>query len=115
MNPSTASNRLVKDILYDFVVKANHRCFHCGEELSRDTFSIEHKIPWLHSEDPLELFFDLGNIAFSHLRCNIGAARQPNKKYFSEEERVEAANRLSRARYVHSPEKRREKYLRLGT
>ena len=39
--------------------------------------SIEHKIPWLDSDNPKELFFNLEkNIAFSHLSCNISAARQ---------------------------------------
>ena len=38
-----------------------------------DEFSVEHKIPWLDSDDPIGLFFSLDNIAFSHHSCNSGA------------------------------------------
>jgi len=41
--------------------------------------SIEHITPYLDSDDPKKLFFDLNNIAFSHLKCNSGAARQTKK------------------------------------
>lgn len=79
MNPSTASGRLVKDILFDFVDKSGAICHQCGEKMTRDTFSIEHKVPWLDSEDPVSLYFDLDNIAFSHLICNTKASRNPSK------------------------------------
>lgn len=42
---------------------------------------IEHKIPWLDSDKPKELFFDLENIGFSHLSCNIKARRQRSVKH----------------------------------
>lgn len=77
MNPGTASHRLVKDILYSLVVKTEQNaCFHCGEQMTRETFSVEHKEPWLDSEDPVKMFFDLDNISFSHMRCNTAAARR---------------------------------------
>lgn len=77
MNPSTASNRLVKDILWDFIQKSDkNSCFHCGEEMQRENFSIEHKTPWLDSKEPLKMFFDLDNISFSHLSCNTSQARR---------------------------------------
>ena len=81
MNPSTANGRLLKNILYQLVVDLNKDlCYQCGKKISKETFSIEHKIPWLDSEKPLELYFDLNNIAFSHLSCNIKASRNGNKK-----------------------------------
>jgi len=68
MNPSTASGRLVKDTLWRFIVEANQdNCFQCGEKMERENFSVEHKTPWLDSDDPLFLFFDQNNISFSHL------------------------------------------------
>lgn len=76
MNPSTASNRLVKDLLYNFAVEAGNKCFHCNGDLTRETFSIEHKSPWLDSEDPVGLYFDISNIAYSHQSCNSGARRK---------------------------------------
>lgn len=79
MHPSTASNRLVKDLLFHFITEQGKVCHHCGEPMTRDDFTIEHIKPWLDSEDPLKLFFDLTNIAFSHLKCNIKAGRNHNK------------------------------------
>jgi hypothetical protein len=76
MNPSTASGKLLKDLLFDFAVKAGHVCYRCEKNLLRDNFSIEHKIPWLDSINPIELFFSIDNIAYSHLDCNIRYARK---------------------------------------
>jgi len=78
MNPGTAQNRLKKDLLFYFAKKEGHTCFRCGGDLERKGFSIEHKTPWLDAPDPVDLFFDIGNIAFSHLSCNSGAARNGN-------------------------------------
>lgn len=76
MNPSTASGRLVKDILWKLIVETGQdKCCKCGFPMHRDTYSIEHVVPWLDSEDPVGLYFDLENISFSHLRCNIGDTR----------------------------------------
>lgn len=80
MDYGTASHKLLKDVLFALVVEAGkNTCFHCGGEICRETMSIEHKMPWLHSPQPLQLFFDLNNIAFSHLACNVRAARRPHK------------------------------------
>lgn len=81
MNPSTASAKLLKDILFNFIQKSGiDKCFHCGEPLSRDDFSVEHKTPWLDSDDPVAMFFDIDNISFSHLKCNSAAARPRERK-----------------------------------
>lgn len=73
----TASNRLRKLIMFDLLKKLYlNVCYQCGEDIqTEDELSIEHITPWLHSENPTELFFDLHNISFSHLRCNIKAIR----------------------------------------
>ena len=74
----TANSKLKKILLFNLVKKLNlDVCFQCGKKIeSLEEFSIEHKIPWLDSEDPQKLFYDLNNIAYSHLKCNVGAARQ---------------------------------------
>lgn len=71
----TANNKLKKYILFSLLKEQGRNiCFQCGDEIaSAVEFSIEHKIPWL--DNNVELFWDLGNIAFSHLHCNCGAAR----------------------------------------
>ncbi len=86
MPHGTASAKLRKTILFSLVVLLNMNvCYQCGKEIeSEDELSIEHKVPWLDNDDPKATFFDLENIAFSHLRCNCAAARQPWKgKIFS--------------------------------
>ena len=118
MNPSTASHRLVKDLLWKMIVELKQNsCYHCNVEMTRETFSIEHKKPWMCSEEPLKTYFDLENISFSHLSCNVGAARKPNK--LSDEEREASRLRANekkklfeRSRYT--PERRREKFLKTG-
>jgi len=82
IDPSTAAARLRKELLFKYVKKAgDNYCFQCGAEIENvDELSIEHKVPWLDSEDPIELFFNLGNIAFSHLECNVRAARPKKPK-----------------------------------
>lgn len=89
MSVGTASNQLKKIILFDLIKQLNQNyCFQCKKEIDTEKeLSIEHKIPYLDSEDPKGLFFDLGNIAFSHLSCNVAAAiprlvKHPSRKAY---------------------------------
>tara|TARA_R110002051_G_C8683647_1_gene492127 strand:- start:670 stop:1053 length:384 start_codon:yes stop_codon:yes gene_type:complete len=77
MDPSTASNRLKKELMYNLALRLDmHWCFQCAAKIeSSKDLSVEHKTPWLHSEDPVGLFFDIENIAFSHKSCNYKASR----------------------------------------
>lgn len=121
MNPSTAQNRLIKDILWSLILQTNqHVCCKCNKEMTRETFSIEHVKPWLDSEEPIELFFDLNNISFSHLSCNISDARKPEaicgtysryQNYSCRCELCKLAASESRSKY-YTKESRRERYLR---
>src|SRR5271157_75691 len=54
-------------------------CYRCGKRIEKwQDLSVDHKQPWL--DVSAELFWDLNNIAFSHLYpCNARATRQPNK------------------------------------
>ena len=80
MPPGTANARLRKLIMFNLVQQTNRDiCFQCGERIDNvKDFSIEHKKAWLDNDS--ELFWDLENIAFSHLHCNIGARRTGQKK-----------------------------------
>lgn len=73
----TAAAKLRKSILFALVQNAGlDICFRCGRKIERASeFSIEHKIPWLDSADPVGMYFDLNNISFAHFSCNVGAAR----------------------------------------
>lgn len=120
MNPSTARNRLIKTLLFKFVVNAGHKCYRCGKELSIDTFSVDHILPWLNSDDPIGLFFDVDNIAFSHMRCNTlvachtrkGTTKYPEYNGYSDT-RQPWQVAADKAR-VYDPEKRHQQYLRTG-
>lgn len=73
-----ASNILKKSIIFSLIRRLGENvCFQCNEEIKTvEELSIEHKIPYLDSENPIDLYFNLDNIAFSHFKCNCGAARQ---------------------------------------
>ena len=80
MNPSTAAGRLIRDILFKYISKVGDNiCYRCSKSLTRETFSIEHKEPWLDSPNPTELYWDLENISFSHKECNSAAGKRTNK------------------------------------
>lgn len=75
----TAFGRLKKIILFHLLKKHNENfCHRCQKEiLTEKELSIEHKTPWLYND--IGLFWDMDNIAFSHLSCNAREARRPNK------------------------------------
>lgn len=111
----TACNRLRKNVLFHLLKKSNENvCFKCGKIIETvDELSIEHKQPWEGRN--VALFWDIENIAFSHMKCNRPHSI-PGKKYFTDEEKSEAVRRLNaegmRRRYT--TEKRREKKDRTG-
>lgn len=80
-NLGSATLKLRKLILFDLIVKFNlNRCYRCGELINVvGDFTLDHKIDWLDSVNPKELFFDVSNVAFSHALCNRLARRTPNK------------------------------------
>jgi len=75
MPHGTAVHRLRKNILFSMLKRLGEDvCFKCRKPIeSVDELSIEHKLPW--EGISAELFWDLANIAFSHLTCNV-----PNKR-----------------------------------
>ncbi|VVB52082.1 Uncharacterised protein [uncultured archaeon] len=77
MPRGTAANRLRKLVLFDVLKRHDENvCYRCELEIeSADKLSIEHKEPWENVD--VSLFWDLSNVAFSHLSCNCAAARRP--------------------------------------
>jgi hypothetical protein len=101
----TASGRLKKIIMFELVKQlGKDTCFRCGEKiLSELELSIEHKIPWLDSVNPVEKFFDLNNISFSHLKCNTRTKVPHGSVGYKKGCRCEAcreAKRRGRSRYT---------------
>lgn len=49
-------------------------CMRCGKPMSEQTYSIDHKEVWRGVS--ADLFWDMGNIGWSHHACNYEAARK---------------------------------------
>ncbi len=72
MSHGTACYRLRKNLMFAMAHgrKIEPVCFRCGESIdSVDDLSIDHKQPW--EGVSVALFWDLDNIAFSHMGCNL--------------------------------------------
>lgn len=69
----TATNKLRKMLLFDCAKRLGEDvCYRCKSRIEKiEDFSIEHTVSWQFSPNPLETFFDLSTIAYSHLICNI--------------------------------------------
>jgi 5-methylcytosine-specific restriction endonuclease McrA len=70
MPHGTACGKLRKNILFHLLKKhGENQCYRCTEPIELvDELSIEHKKPW--EGISADLFWDLENVAFSHMRCN---------------------------------------------
>jgi hypothetical protein len=77
---STANNKLIKKLMFYFIDKSGEKCYRCGEAMTEDDWSIEHKSPWLYSDDPKGNFFSFDNIAFSHKNCNYDDSRKSQSR-----------------------------------
>jgi len=103
MNVSTASAQLKKLLMFRMMQELEKDyCFQCHKPIeTADDLSVEHRVPWLSAPDPKASFFDLSNVAFSHLSCNSAAASRPNKIYTNSSERRTAEwNRLDKTEYA---------------
>lgn len=74
----TANNKLRKLLLFSLAGRLGLLgCHRCGEQIEDiSMFSIEHIRAWAWQDNPRDAFFDLDNISFSHISCNVGAANK---------------------------------------
>ncbi|CEX17661.1 Uncharacterised protein [Streptococcus pneumoniae] len=77
MSYGKAGNILRKSIIFHLMHKCGmDTCHRCGEKIEQvDQMSIEHIEDWLRSESPVDYFFNMDNITFSHIDCNIRAEK----------------------------------------
>jgi hypothetical protein len=70
MSHGTAASKLRKNVLFRQLKKHGENiCVRCSGVIeSPDELSIEHIKPW--EGISADLFWDLDNVAFSHMRCN---------------------------------------------
>ena len=75
MPHGTANGRLRKNIIFHLLTKHGENvCVRCKRAIEKvEDLSIEHIKPW--EGISADLFWDLDNIAFSHLRCNVPHVR----------------------------------------
>lgn len=72
MSFSVATVKLLRHIVFS---NSNKECYRCGKSLDINDFSLDHKVSWLDSSHPIDLFFDVTNVALSHRECNSRASR----------------------------------------
>jgi hypothetical protein len=75
----TATAKLKKNLMYHLADKLNMlNCLKCKQHIeSSEELSIDHIKPWRLVS--AELFWDLENLAFSHLKCNVRDRRITSK------------------------------------
>lgn len=78
MPHGTANNRLRKMVVLSLLQQLGQDvCYRCHKNIETVAeLSMEHKIAWLDFD--AKLFWDLDNVAFSHLSCNSRAANRVN-------------------------------------
>lgn len=88
----TATNRLKKELMFVLAQRCGMDiCFRCECKIETSfDLSVDHMDPWQSAAEPTARFFDVGNIAFSHKRCNSGAAAHPPRKHLTNESRAAA-------------------------
>lgn len=82
MPHGTASHQLRKMIMFQMIQELKRDiCFRCGEKIENiEDLSIEHMDAWQQAKNPKESFFNLKNISFSHLNCNIAVGKKMERQ-----------------------------------
>src|ERR1044072_7625061 len=73
----TASSRLDRKLLFFLAQKCGMDiCYRCGKRIEDiSDFDRDHKEPYLHKDNAIELYSNVENVGFSHKSCNRAAAR----------------------------------------
>lgn len=72
----TATYKLYRLVIWSLLQELGRAiCYRCNGPLIEGEFHLDHKQPWRYTEDPIGLFFDLNNVAFSHPKCNLTARK----------------------------------------
>jgi DNA phosphorothioation-dependent restriction protein DptG len=106
----TARGRLLKELLFQSLKELNKNyCYRCGVEIeSKDDLTIDHKEDWIDSDNPLQVFSDINNIAYSHFECNTKARRKKGVKHPSHRAYNEGC-RCDECKAVEAERKRKQR------
>lgn len=82
MSYRAAKAKLIKMLLFSLAQQLNKDiCIRCDNKIiDLKSFSIDHKEGWQLLENPLESFFDLTKIGFSHFSCNAKSISHYNNR-----------------------------------
>jgi hypothetical protein len=82
VHPGSAQRKLSKSIEFSLVIETGRdTCYRCGKKITKDQdFSVEHMEDWMTSDNPIDRFYNLNNIAFSHRKCNTRCAKDSKGK-----------------------------------
>lgn len=95
----TANNKLRKIVLYELAKQLSLLdCYRCGKFMVIKDFSIDHKERWGVADDPIKVFYDIENIAFSHGVCNTVAGNIESKGVYSSS--IEKSRHANKVRYA---------------
>lgn len=94
MSHGAAANRLRKMVLFRQLQKyGDNICVRCKQIIEIvDELSIEHIKPW--EGRSADLFWDLSNIDFSHMKCNLAERHTRSKEIGIRQRKIEANGRL---------------------
>ena len=72
MNIAVAQRKLVRMLLFrELVLTERNICFRCKQEIETlKELSLDHIQPWRSQANPVESFFSVDNVAYSHVSCN---------------------------------------------
>lgn len=71
MSYDNAYHKLIKKLLFTTLTINNFNiCSKCNKDIENvDDLDICHRLSWLDSDNPKELFFDVNNVVFNHMDC----------------------------------------------
>lgn len=102
MGIGKANHHLKKSIMFYLAGKLSLlTCHRCKQPIAHvQQFSIDHKESWQKSANPIQSFFSLENIAFSHTSCNTAAAIRYRKYKTPEEAKAAKAKQQKSPKYL---------------
>jgi len=98
----TAMYRLRKSLMFELVRRLGENvCYRCEAEIEdAAAMTIEHKEPWENRD--AALFWDLGNIAFSHSWCNVRILERQEAPHGSRSKYENGGCRCDECRRAHT-------------